>query len=109
MKKNADRNVWAKAVALTVVLCGLGLYVAVGAQGQAAPRYKYDPDWPKPMPNKWKIGGVTGLAVDKDDNVWIYNRPNDLTYLELGAETTPPRADCCVRPPSMIHFDPHGT
>jgi hypothetical protein len=107
MKKNADRNVWAKAVALTVVLCGLGLYVAVGAQGQAAPRYKYDPDWPKPMPNKWKIGGVTGLAVDKDDNVWIYNRPNDLTQLELEAELQV--SDCCVRSPSMIHVDRSGT
>ena len=59
----------ARAVALW---CGLGvsvLCVALGAQTPAAPKYKFDPDWPKPMPNHWKIGGVTGLAVDKDDNV----------------------------------------
>ena len=32
------------------------------------------------MPNKWKIGGVTGLAVaPNDDTVWVYDRPNDLT------------------------------
>jgi len=49
----------------------LGLFVALGTQAQqSAPKFKFDPDWPKPLPNKWKMGGVTGLAVDKDDNVW---------------------------------------
>jgi hypothetical protein len=54
------------------------------------------------------MGGVTGLAVDKDDNVWVLDRPNDLTDIELEAELTPPIADCCVRPPSMIHIDKNG-
>jgi hypothetical protein len=81
----------------------------VGGQEPAAPKFKFDPDWPKPLPNKWKMGGVTGLAVDKDDNVWVYDRPNDLTDIELEAELNPPIADCCVRPPSMIHIDKNGT
>ena len=80
---------------------------AAGAQTQAFPQFTVDATWPKPYPNKWKIGGVTGLAVDKDDNVWVYNRPNDLTSLELEAERTPPIADCCVRPPSMILIAGH--
>ena len=79
-----------------------------GAQEPAAPKFKFDADWPKPLPNKWKLGGVTGLAVDKDDNVWVLNRPNDLTDIELEAELTPPLADCCVRPPAMIHIDKNG-
>jgi DNA-binding beta-propeller fold protein YncE len=94
-----------------VLLAGVALlnsYTGNGAQAQTAPRYKFDPDWPKPLPNKWKMGGVTGLAVDKDDNVWVYDRPNDLTDIELEAELTPPIADCCVRPPSMIHVDKNG-
>src|SRR5580704_10762161 len=86
----------------------LTLCLSLGAQDQTAPKFKYDPDWPKPLPNKWKMGGVTGLAVDKDDNVWVLDRPNDLTDIELEAETTPPLADCCVRPPSMIHIDKTG-
>jgi hypothetical protein len=86
----------------------LALLVAVSAQGQTVPKFKLDPDWPKPLPNKWKLGGVTGLAVDKDDNVWVLNRPNDLTDIELEAELTPPVADCCVRPPAMIHIDKNG-
>jgi hypothetical protein len=93
-------------------LTGLGLLLlglSLGGQEQNAPKFKFDADWPKPLPNKWKMGGVTGLAVDKDDNVWVYDRPNDLTDIELEAELTPPLADCCVRPPSMIHIDKNGT
>src|ERR1700757_3847771 len=93
------------------VLAGLGVLVRcglLGAQEPAAPKFKVDCDWPKPLPNKWKMGGVTGLAVDKDDNVWVYDRPNDLTDIELEAELTPPIPDCCVRPPSMIHIDKDG-
>jgi hypothetical protein len=90
-----------------VTLCVVALHVALGAQG-AAPRYRFDPDWPKSLPNKWKLGGITGLAVDKDDNVWVLNRPGDLRDLELRAELNPPTAACCVRPPSMIHIDKNG-
>src|SRR2546422_7554480 len=100
---------WAGPFLLIVCVALLaGVRAPVQGQGQAAPKYKFDPDWPKPLPNKWKMGGVTGLAVDKDDNVWVYDRPNDLTDIELEAELTPPIADCCVRPPSMIHIDKNG-
>ena len=109
MIRHRDSKVRRWAVAVPVAVCLLGLYVALGAQQTpAAPKYKFDPDWPKPLPNKWKIGGITGLAVDKDDNVWVLNRPNDLTDIELHAELSPPLATCCVRPPSMIHFDKNG-
>jgi len=98
----------------SAVVLALGVFVVYstgshsGVQAQTgAPRYKFDPDWPKPLPNKWKIGGITGLAVDpKDDTVWAYDRPNDLTNIELEAEIG--IADCCTLPPSMIHFDKQG-
>src|SRR5436853_7003297 len=93
------------------VVTGLGLvvlYMATGASEPTAPKFKFDPDWPKPLPNKWKLGGVTGLAVDKDDNVGVLDRPIDLTDIELEAELNPPLADCCVHPPAMIHFDKTG-
>jgi hypothetical protein len=92
-----------KLTGLTIVFfCG----VLAAQTLPTAPKFKFDPDWPKPLPNKWKLGGVTGLAVDKDDNVWVLDRPNDLTDIELEAEIGV--ADCCVRPPSMIHFDKQG-
>jgi DNA-binding beta-propeller fold protein YncE len=78
-----------------------------GAQAQGGPRYYFDPGWPKTLPNNWKIGGITGLAVVPGaDTVWAFNRPNDLTSIELHKEVG--IADCCVRPPSMIHFDKEG-
>ena len=107
MTKHVHRRVRAAAFAIPLTI-GLALYVALAAQAQTAPAYKYDPDWPKPLPNKWKLGGITGLAVDRNDDVWVLNRPNDLTDIELHAELTPPAADCCVRPPSMIHIDKNG-
>jgi DNA-binding beta-propeller fold protein YncE len=94
------------ALLLPISLGVLALYAGLGAQ--TAPRYKFDPEWPKPLPNKWKIGGITGLAVDRNDDVWVLNRPNDLTDIELHAELTPPSADCCTRPPSMIHISKNG-
>jgi DNA-binding beta-propeller fold protein YncE len=105
-------NVHRTIGALLALVAGASILLSearIGAQAQTAPSYKFDPEWPKPLPNKWKMGGVTGLAVDKDDNVWVLNRPNDLTDIELHAELTPPLADCCVRPPSMIHIDKKGT
>jgi sugar lactone lactonase YvrE len=86
---------------------GEGAAPAASAPEAAFPQFTVDATWPKPYPNKWKIGGVTGLAVDSEDHVWVYNRPNDLTSLELEAERTPPIADCCVRPPSMIRIAGH--
>src|SRR5213075_562658 len=87
-------------VGALILSMAVGLFVVYGgwwaqaqtpstSLGAGAPRYKFDPDWPKPLPNKWKMGGVTGLAVDKDDNVWVYDRPNDMTDIELEAELNP--------------------
>src|SRR5215469_13948738 len=92
-----------RVAAAVVVFCA-----AIVAQALTAPKFKFDPDWPKPLPNKWKLGGVTGLAVDKDDNVWILDRPADLRDAELHAAKNPPTAECCTRPPSMIHIDKEG-
>jgi hypothetical protein len=95
--------------------CRYALIVAAGltaplatALAQRVPELVFDPTWPKPLPNLWKLGGVTGLALDRDENIWVYNRPNDLTNIELHAELDPPLALCCVRPPAMIHIDRAG-
>jgi DNA-binding beta-propeller fold protein YncE len=87
---------------------GLPDLLSPRVEAQAAPRYVFDPAWPKPLPNKWKMGGVTGLAVDRNDNVWVLNRPNDTLDIEGHAGLNPPTADCCVRPPAMIHIDKNG-
>ena len=97
------------AAATVALLVGTAVVIMVlSSRAQTAPSYYMDPTWPKPLPNNWKMGGITGLAVDGDDNVWVLNRPGDLSDLELLAERTPPISQCCVRPPSMIHIDEAG-
>ena len=106
-----NRNKFARSRSFVVwaLLGGLVLCAAFVARAQqGAPKYKFDPDWPKPLPNNWKLGGVTGLAVDKNDDVWVLDRPHDLRDMELKAELNPPTSDCCTLPPSMIHIDKNG-
>src|ERR1044072_2632108 len=93
-------------VSMAFVLCVV--YAMLGVQAQASgPRYVFDPGWPQPLPNNWKMGSVTGLAVDpKDDTVSTYDRPNDLSNIELEKEIG--IADGRTLPPSMIHFDKDG-
>ena len=39
--------------------------------------YKFDPGWPKPLPNNWVMGTVTGMSVDQDDHIWVLDRPGN--------------------------------
>jgi hypothetical protein len=102
------RHKWICTGALGLaILCAFAFEKGPAAQTAAVPKFKADLSWPHVLPNKWKMGGVTGLAVDKDDNVWVYDRPDDLTSIEVEAELNPPIADCCTHPPSMIHIAGH--
>src|SRR5262249_7590516 len=83
------------------------------------PILEVDPFWPKPLPNHWRLGQVSGVGVDSQDHVWIVNRPGSLVDRELAAERPfkgpsgwiqkPPTAECCVTAPPIIEFSPDGT
>jgi hypothetical protein len=106
-----------------------------GKHAGQSPDFKVDPSWPKKLPDKWLIGQVGGIAVDKDDNIWILQRARTLTDDEAGAteayvdpetgetatneEGEPidalgnprpygPIADCCLPAPAVMQFDPEG-
>ena len=38
------------------------------------PQFIVDTAWPKPLPNKWAVGPVSGIATDARDHIWIINR-----------------------------------
>src|SRR6202162_1598410 len=40
------------------------------------PKFEVDPSWPKPLPNRWVNGEVSGTCVDSQDHVFIVNRAN---------------------------------
>jgi hypothetical protein len=98
---------------------GVGAFVlsteptaAQGRGGAQAPAFQVDQLWPKPLPNHWILGSVTGLAVDAQDHIWIVHRGLDsLTAgTEAGTGTTPPTAeDCCTPAPPVLEFDAAGT
>src|ERR1035438_4458019 len=61
-----------------ILLC-MGLVAALGVVSRAqahgsGPKFVVDPSWPKPLPEKWVTGQVSGVCVDAQDNVFIVNR-----------------------------------
>lgn len=77
-------------------------------QGVPLPTFKADASWPK-LPKDLILGQVPGLAVAKDDTVWILTRPNSLGPTETGLDPDPPlTVACCKSPPHVMQFDPSG-
>ncbi|MDH3671724.1 MAG: hypothetical protein OES46_11230 [Gammaproteobacteria bacterium] len=114
---------------IVAFLAAFGLWNPFAEEASAAkhkaPGFKVDPSWPKRLPNNWLMGQIAGIAVDKDDNIWIVQRPRSLTSDEAGATdalpgTTPPAdafgnarpagslADCCYPAPSVLQLDKKG-
>jgi hypothetical protein len=69
-----------RAIAVSIAL---SICVVAAAMGQSpvnnAARLQVDPFWPKPLPNDWILGQVSGVAVDKRGHVWILQRPRSLS------------------------------
>ena len=83
---------------------------AAQAKAVQAPRVEVDPLWPKPLPNHWLLGSVTGVAVDAQDHIWVVHRGLDsLGTNEKGATLTPQAASCCLSAPQVLEFDAAGT
>ena len=81
---------------------------AGSTQMSGTPQFKVDPFWPKPLPGNWMLGQVAGIAVDKNDTIWIVHRPGTLLDDEKGALKNPPETKCCTPAPHVMQFDPAG-
>jgi DNA-binding beta-propeller fold protein YncE len=97
------------AVLFFAVAAGAGALPAVAADASAPPRFSVDASWPKPLPNGWILGQVSGVATDADDHVWVLQRPRSLTEDERGATLSPPQSICCAPAPPVLEFDSAGT
>lgn len=99
-------RIFAIGVAFTIIL---GPAVA---QAPQAPTFQVEPFWPKPLPNHWLLGSITGVAVDSRNHVWVVHRgaASLNARTEMSAATSPPTAEaCCVPAPGVLQFDPAGT
>jgi DNA-binding beta-propeller fold protein YncE len=96
----------------TALVTAVALLLAGGAvpaaEGEDGPRFQVDPFWPKPLPDNWILGQVAGVAVDKNDHVWIIHRPGTILDDEKEALKTPPSARCCHPAPPVLEFDQAG-
>src|SRR6266403_152182 len=63
-----------------------------------APHYEVDASWPKPLPDRWVLGGLGGVCVDAQDHVFILNRQDVIEGDLNGGQLAP----------SIIEFDQAG-
>jgi DNA-binding beta-propeller fold protein YncE len=56
------------------------------------PQFEIDTTWPKPLPGQWILGQVTGVAVDRQNRIWVLNRPASISEDDgvTGAVAAPP-------------------
>jgi len=106
---------WTRNLALAIgVSCAFSVVAVAKAKdatkeaAKDAPVYKVDPFWPKPLPHHYLMQGVPVMVVDKDDHIWVMNRPRDVNPDEIGAASAPARTDCCVAAPAVLEFDTEG-
>ncbi len=75
----------------------------------AQPHYKVDPSWPKELPHNWIVGQISGMAVDRENHIWVLQRPGSNTPDEISADPSSPRsAMCCFPAPPVLVFDTAG-
>lgn len=73
----------------------LTLALLPGAAKRPAPRFVVDASWPRPLPNKWRLGQVGGIVTDARDRVWVLHRPGSV---DAGHVSAPP----------LVVFSPRG-
>jgi DNA-binding beta-propeller fold protein YncE len=99
MKKRKARS---SIMAATGAWLAIAVAVSCSVPSQAQvnpPKFEVDPSWPKPLPDHWVTGSVSGVCVDAQDHVFIVNRQN-LKFNEL---------DAGYQAPPVIEFDPEGS
>lgn len=80
----------------------------LGPRGTPMPRFMVDAGWPL-MPSTMLLGQVSGVAVAKDDSVWLVHRPHSLYPTDIGLAQMPSVAVCCRAAPPIVHFSAKGS
>jgi len=83
---------------LVAAVAAAAAYAPVSRAQDRAPHYEADVSWPKPLPNRWVLGGLGGVCVDAQDHVLILNRQDVIDGDLNGARLAP----------KMIEFDAAG-
>jgi DNA-binding beta-propeller fold protein YncE len=97
---------------LALALAALAVVSTAGAQSGPSlqvPRFEVDPMWPKPLPNRWILGSVTGVAVDTRDHIFLVHLTDTFNpRTEIGLATNPVTGECCAPAPNVLELDTTG-
>ena len=83
-------------LAMTVCSAVGSITFLIAQTSDDVPVFEVDLAWPRPLPNNWAVGPVSGVATDARDHIWIIHRGE--------AVKQPDR----VPAPPVIEFDPAG-
>ena len=97
-----------KAIAVVTFALAFASSALAQTTPPPVPQFQVDAFWPKPLPNHWILGQVSGIATDRFDRIWVVHRPSSLNARERAAEQNPPEAKCCVAAPPVLVFDQSG-
>jgi DNA-binding beta-propeller fold protein YncE len=86
------------AACAALVLAAQAVLLSPAPAQNGVPHYEVDAAWPKPLPDRWVLGGLGGVCVDAQDHVFILNR-QDILEGELDAGRLAPQ---------IIEFDSAG-
>ena len=94
---------WARGIVITALFTfALGMWGwlpnQLKAQTVEVPQFKYDPFWPKPLPDGWVLGSVGSVCVDARDHVFAVTR----------GEIVPKERNLATAAPPVIEFDAEG-
>ncbi len=92
------RLILVRVGAVLVIAAAVAAVHSVAAQTRTPPKYVADVNWPKPLPNRWVLGGLGGTCVDAQGHVFILNRQDVLDGELNTGRLAPP----------IIEFDADG-
>jgi hypothetical protein len=94
---------WPHGIVITVLFTlAIGMWGwspnQLKAETVEIPQFKYDPFWPKPLPEGWVLGSVGSVCVDARDHVFVVTR----------GEPAPKERNLAMPAPPVIEFDAEG-
>ena len=98
-----------QASTLAAQRAGTSAKSAPPGKAAQAPLFEVEILWPKPMPNHWLLGSATGVAIDKQDHIFVVNLTDSFTArTEIGRSANPSLGECCDPSPNVLEYDPSG-
>ena len=77
MARTTGMRFRACAGAVIAIAAALVAPMSSGAQS-AVPQFEVDVSWPRPLPDRWVLGGLGGVCVDAQRPCFLLNRQDVL-------------------------------